>query len=144
MVFFIWPASRFIFLAVKTNYLILFKSFSSADPTLVKKNIFSISSHNLWDSFLFFLHSFIFTSNSAASFIYLNKKYFNSKTMLDKLLSMYHSFTTKVSLLQIINTKKFTKTSCSNRVSVQYVNRKILQFYKGYYINLYQMKALEI
>ena len=50
----------------------------------------------------------------------------------------------EVSLLQIINTKKLTKSACSSRVLVQYVNRKFLQFYKGYFINLYQMKALEI
>ena len=49
----------------------------------------------------------------------------------------------EVSWPQIINTKKHTKTTCSSRV-VQYVNRKILQFYKGYFINFYQMKALEI
>ena len=49
-----------------------------------------------------------------------------------------------VSLPQIINTKKHTKSACSSRVVVQYVNRKILQFYKGYFINFYQMKALEI
>ena len=50
----------------------------------------------------------------------------------------------EVSLLQIINTKKLTKSACSSRVLVQYVDRKILQFYKGYFTNLYQMKALEI
>ena len=50
----------------------------------------------------------------------------------------------EVSLLQIINTKKLTKSACSSRVLVQYVNRKILQFYKGYFTNLYQVKALEI
>ena len=50
----------------------------------------------------------------------------------------------EVSLLEIINTKKLTKTTCSSRVVVKYVNRKFLQFYKGYFINLYQMKALEI
>ena len=47
----------------------------------------------------------------------------------------------EVSLLQIIKTKKLTKTACSSRVVV---NRKILQFYKGYFINSNQMKALEI
>ena len=36
-----------------------------------------------------------------------------------------------------------TKTACSSRVVVQYVNRKILQFYKESFINLNQMKALE-
>ena len=50
----------------------------------------------------------------------------------------------EVSLLQIINTKKLTKSACSSRVLVQYVNRKFLQFYKGYFTNLYQVKALEI
>ena len=43
----------------------------------------------------------------------------------------------KVSLLQIINTKKLTKTACSSRVVVQYVDKKTLQFYKGLFINLY-------
>ena len=43
-------------------------------------------------------------------------------------------------LLQIINNKKLTKTACSSRVVVQYVNKKILQFYKGNFNNLYQMK----
>ena len=52
--------------------------------------------------------------------------------MLDKLLCIYHSFTVKVSLLHIINTKKLTKTACSSRVGVQYVNLIFLQFYKGY------------
>ena len=47
--------------------------------------------------------------------------------MLDKLLCIYHSFTTEVSLLQIINSKKLTKTDCSSRVVVQYVHRKTLQ-----------------
>ena len=63
--------------------------------------------------------------------------------MLDKLLCIHHSFTMEVFLLYIINTTKLTKTACSSRVVVQYVNIKILQFYKGYFINLYQMKALE-
>ena len=52
--------------------------------------------------------------------------------MLDKLLCIDHSLTLEVSLLQIINTKKLTKTACSSRVVVQYVNRKILQFYKEF------------
>ena len=30
----------------------------------------------------------------------------------------------EVPLIQIINTKKLTKTACSSRVVVQYVNRK--------------------
>ena len=50
----------------------------------------------------------------------------------------------EVSLLQIIITKKLTKTACSSRVVVKNVNREILQFYKEYFINLYQMKALQI
>ena len=49
----------------------------------------------------------------------------------------------EVPLLQIINTKKLRKTASSSRVVVQYVNRKILQFYKESFINLNQMKALE-
>ena len=49
----------------------------------------------------------------------------------------------EVFLPQIINAKENKKTACLSRVVVQYVNRKILQFYKGYFINLYQMKALE-
>ena len=64
--------------------------------------------------------------------------------MIDKLLCIYHNFTMEMSLLQIINTKKLTKSACSSRVLVQYVNGKILQFYKGNFTNLYQMKALEI
>ena len=38
----------------------------------------------------------------------------------------------EVSLLQIINTKMLTKSACSSRVLIQYVNRKILQFYNGF------------
>ena len=30
------------------------------------------------------------------------------------------------------------------KLFVQFISRKILQFYKGYFINFYQMKALEI
>ena len=55
--------------------------------------------------------------------------------MLDKLMCLCHSFTMKMSLLQIIITKKLTKTAFSNGVIVQSVNRKTLQFYKGYFIN---------
>ena len=44
-------------------------------------------------------------------------------------------------LLQIINTKMHTKNA-SSRVIVQYFIRKILQFYKGYFINLTILKAL--
>ena len=50
----------------------------------------------------------------------------------------------EVSLLQIIITKNLTKTACSSKVAVQYVNRKILQFYKRYFINFTNLKALEI
>ena len=74
----------------------------------------------------------------------LKQKHFESKTMLEKLLRIYHSLTMEVSLLQIINAKKLTKIACSSRVVVQYVNRKILQFYIGFFIIYYQMKALKI
>ena len=47
----------------------------------------------------------------------------------------------KVSLPQIINTKKYSKTMCASRISVQYIN--FLQFYKGYFTNFYQMKILQ-
>ena len=60
----------------------------------------------------------------------------------DKLLSIYHNFTMEVSLPQIINTKKHTKTAYLSRVPVQYIDRKTLQFYKGYLTNFHQMKAL--
>ena len=50
----------------------------------------------------------------------------------------------EVSLLQIINTKKLKKLLVQVGYFVQYVNRKILQFYKVYFIKLYQMKALEL
>ena len=50
----------------------------------------------------------------------------------------------EVSLLKTINTKNLTKSACSSRVLVQYINRKFLQFNKGYFTNLYQLKALEI
>ena len=46
-------------------------------------------------------------------------------------------------LPQIINTKKDIKTACSSRVSDQYIDRNTLQFYKGYFTNFYQVKALE-
>ena len=49
----------------------------------------------------------------------------------------------EVSLPQIINTKKHIKIACLSMVSVQYINRKTLQFYKIYFTNFYQMKALE-
>ena len=48
----------------------------------------------------------------------------------------------KLFLPQVINNKKHTKTACSSRASVQYVSRKFLQFYKGYFTNFYQIKAL--
>ena len=47
------------------------------------------------------------------------------------------------SSLQIMNTKKHTNTAYSRKVSVQHISRKTLQFYKGYFTILYQMKALE-
>ena len=50
----------------------------------------------------------------------------------------------KGSLLQIINTEKLTKTACSSRIVVHYNIRKFLQFYKGYFLNFYQIKALNI
>ena len=71
---------------------------------------------------------------------FIKQKHFDSKIMLDKLLCIYHSFTMKLSLLQITNTKKLIKSACLSRVLVQYVNRKFLQFYKRYFTNLYQMK----
>ena len=49
----------------------------------------------------------------------------------------------EVSLPQIIKTKKYTKTALSSKVVVQYGNRKIVQFYKGYFIHFFQMKAFE-
>ena len=75
------------------------------------------------------------------NFFNLNK---NSKILQVKFLCIYHKLTMEVSLSQIINTKKHTKTSCLCRVSVEYINRNILQFYKGYFTSFYQMKALEI
>ena len=80
-------------------------------------------------------------------FINLNKTYFDYKILQDKLWYIYHKhykLNMEVSLLQIIITKKLTKTACSSRVVVKNVNREILQFYKEYFINLYQMKALQI
>ena len=50
----------------------------------------------------------------------------------------------EVSLLQIMKTKKLTKTACSSRVIVQYVNEKNFHFYKGYFTNLYKIKTLVI
>ena len=51
----------------------------------------------------------------------------------------------EVSLPQIINTNKHTKTACSNRVSVQYFSRKILQNFsltlKDFYINFLQFEG---
>ena len=49
----------------------------------------------------------------------------------------------EVSLLQIINTKKLTKSACSSRVVVQYNIRKTLQFYKRYFIKYYHLKSFE-
>ena len=50
----------------------------------------------------------------------------------------------EVSWPQTTSTKNHTKTARSSRVVIQYVNRKILQFYKGYFINFYQMKTFEV
>ena len=72
--------------------------------------------------------------------IYLNKKHLDSKILQNKFLCIYHNFTMEYSLPQIINTKH-TKTACSCRVSVQYINRKTLQFYKGCFTNFNQIKA---
>ena len=47
----------------------------------------------------------------------------------------------EVSLPQIINTKKQTKTACSSRLVVQYVIEKFCS-YKGYFINFYQVKDI--
>ena len=47
----------------------------------------------------------------------------------------------EVSLRQNIITKKHTKTTCLSKVSVKYINKKIMQLYKGYFTNLYKMKA---
>ena len=49
----------------------------------------------------------------------------------------------EVSLTHMINTKKYTKTACSNRVVVQYFVIKNFLIFKEYFFNLYQMKALE-
>ena len=49
----------------------------------------------------------------------------------------------EVSLTHMINTKKYTKTACSNRVVVQYVNKKFCSFLKDFF-NFYQMKPLKI
>ena len=56
----------------------------------------------------------------------LNKKYFDSRILQDKLLCIYHKFTIKVSMPQIINTKNPTKTICLSRVSVQYIFKNLL------------------
>ena len=49
----------------------------------------------------------------------------------------------EVSLPQIINNKKHTKTACSSSASLHYTNRKTLKFYKKYFVNHYKMKTLE-
>ena len=49
----------------------------------------------------------------------------------------------EVSLPQVINTKKHTKTACSSRVSVQYNNKKTFQLYKGYFTYFYKIKTFE-
>ena len=58
---------------------------------------------------------------------------FDNKILQNKLLCIYHSFTMEVLLPQIIKTIKHTKNAsnihyCSNRVIVQHVSRRILQF----------------
>ena len=53
------------------------------------------------------------------------------------------SFTEEISLPQIIDSKMHTKTACSSRVVVQYASFFVL-FFKKYFFNFYQMKALEI
>ena len=50
----------------------------------------------------------------------------------------------KRSLSQITNTTKHKKAFCSYIVVVQYINGQTLQTYKGYFINFYQIKTLEI
>ena len=60
-------------------------------------------------------------------------------------MCMYHNFTMEVSLPQFIDTKKHTKTARSSRVTVHYIeiDRKTLQFYKGYFIIFYHLKTSE-
>ena len=78
-------------------------------------------------------------------FINLNENYFDNNILQDKLLYIYHNhhkLNMEVFLPQIINTKKHTKTASKTMVSVQYISRNILHFYKGYFTNFYHMKAL--
>ena len=70
----------------------------------------------------------------------LLQKHFDSKVLQGKLLCIYHNFTMEVFLQQVINNKNHTKTACSSRASFQYINKKTLQFYNGYFTNFYQMK----
>ena len=74
----------------------------------------------------------------------LKQKKLLSKILQDILLYIYQSFITEVSLPQIIKTKKNTKTVFSSKVVVQYVNRKILQFYKKNSINYYHMTFFQV
>ena len=53
--------------------------------------------------------------------------------MQNKIVCIFHNFTMEVSMPQIINTKKHTKTAYSSRVTVQYNNRKTLQLNKEYF-----------
>ena len=46
----------------------------------------------------------------------LKQNHFDPEVLQDKLLCIYHSLTMEVSLPQIINTKKHTKTVCLSRV----------------------------
>ena len=84
-------------------------------PQLLTKRIFSLNQATIC-GLHFFLHFYFYQFiylNFAASIIYLNKIHFDSKIMLDKLLCVYHSFFMEVSLVQIINIKKLTKSACS-------------------------------
>ena len=60
--------------------------------------------------------------------------------MLDKLMFFYHIFTIKVSLLQIINTRK----ECIQNKLVQVgqllniIIENFLQFYKGYKVTIFK------
>ena len=77
----------------------------------------------------------------------LQKKQFDSKILQNKLSCLYHSFTTEVSLPQIINTKNHTKTASSNRVIVNMILRKFFNFcltLKDFLLIFYHLNALEI
>ena len=58
--------------------------------------------------------------------------------MLDKLMCIII-----VLLRNATDYQSAYKNVCSSRVVLEYFNRKNLQFYKGYFTNFYQMKALE-